>query len=234
MRVLVLQVPLTDLGWHQAVACGHQIREIMEAEYGQNYKLFYMTSPYCRSRQTYVGIRQAFHDRNFAGLQEEVQLREQDFGNFQNPDQIKRDISDRNKFGRFYYRFPHGESSSDVYNRISIFEDHLIRDMRSGRFGNSTNLVLVTHGLTLRIFLMRWFGWTVESFLQVYNPPNAEPVIIEKVSEQTFLAASKSLDKRQTLQVKQAYRLQRSSLASMKVSAGATTDSMDLVGQEFS
>lgn len=69
MRVLVLQVPLTDLGWHQAVACGHQIREIMEAEYGQNYKLFYMTSPYCRSRQTYVGIRQAFHDRNFAGLQ---------------------------------------------------------------------------------------------------------------------------------------------------------------------
>lgn len=96
-----------------------------------------------------------------------MQLREQDFGNFQNPDQIKRDISDRNKFGRFYYRFPHGESSSDVYNRISIFEDHLIRDMRSGRFGNSTNLVLVTHGLTLRIFLMRWFGWTVESFLQV-------------------------------------------------------------------
>lgn len=68
----------------------------------------------------------------------------------------------------------------------------------------------------------------------MYNPPNAEPVIIEKVSEQTFLAASKSLDKRQTLQVKQAYRLQRSSLASMKVSAGATTDSMDLVGQEFS
>jgi hypothetical protein len=31
----------------------------------------------------------------------------------------------------------------------------------------STSLCLVTHGLTMRVFLMRWFHWTVESFLQV-------------------------------------------------------------------
>jgi hypothetical protein len=31
-------------------------------------------------------------------------------------------------------RFPGGESGSDVYNRVSIFEDHLIRDMKAGRF----------------------------------------------------------------------------------------------------
>lgn len=63
------------------------------------------------------------------------------------------------------HRFPDGESGSDVYNRVSIFEDHLIRDMKASRFSASTSLCLVTHGLTMRVFLMRWFNWTVESFL---------------------------------------------------------------------
>jgi broad specificity phosphatase PhoE len=38
--------------------------------------------------------------------------------------------------------------------------------MRAGRFGNTTSLVLVTHGITLRVLLMRWFQWSVENFLQ--------------------------------------------------------------------
>jgi hypothetical protein len=42
---------------------------MMESEHGSNYKLFFMTSPYCRTRQTFVGIRQAFPDVNFAGVQ---------------------------------------------------------------------------------------------------------------------------------------------------------------------
>jgi hypothetical protein len=37
-------------------------------------------------------------------VQEEVQLREQDFGNFQNPAKIQADLAERNRFGRFYYR----------------------------------------------------------------------------------------------------------------------------------
>ena len=37
-----------------------------------------------------------------------------------------------------------------------------------------TSLALVTHGLTLRIFLMRWFHWTVDEFLEVFNPRNCE------------------------------------------------------------
>ncbi len=59
------------------------------------------------------------------------------------------------RFGRFWYRFPHGESGADVYDRMTIFEDHMIRDINAGRFSNNTSLVLVTHGLALRVFLMR-------------------------------------------------------------------------------
>lgn len=53
------------------------------------------------------------------GVQEEVQLREQDFGNFQNTEGKQREKADRLRFGRFFYRFPNGESGADVYDRCA-------------------------------------------------------------------------------------------------------------------
>ena len=70
----------------------------------------------------------------------------------------EREKTERLRFGRFWYRFPHGESGADVYDRMTIFEDHMIRDINAGRYSNNTSLVLVTHGLALRIFLMRYEG----------------------------------------------------------------------------
>ena len=55
---------------------------------------------------------------------------------------------------------------------MTIFEYHIVRDINAGRFSNNTNMVLVSHGLALRIFLMRWFHWSVDEFMNVYNPPN--------------------------------------------------------------
>jgi len=49
----------------------------------------------------------------------------------------------------------------------------LQRDINAGRFADNTSLVLVTHGLALRIFLMRWFHWTVDQFMDVFNPVSA-------------------------------------------------------------
>ena len=49
----------------------------------------------------------------------------------------------------------------------------LQRDINAGRFADNTSLVLVTHGLALRIFLMRWFHWTVDQFMGVFNPVGA-------------------------------------------------------------
>eukprot|EP00878_Enallax_costatus_P015940 GHUV01016713.1.p1 GENE.GHUV01016713.1~~GHUV01016713.1.p1 ORF type:complete len:443 (+),score=77.35 GHUV01016713.1:1134-2462(+) len=157
------QVPLTGLGVQQAHEAGAAIRQHMEAaKRGTNYKLYFYTSPYKRSLQTYEGIRDAFASQQVLGMQEEVQLREQDFGNFQDAAGKEREKAERLRFGRFFYRFPNGESGADVYDRITVFQDHLIRDINAGRFANNTSLVLVTHGLALRIFLMRWFHWSVD------------------------------------------------------------------------
>ena len=42
------------------------------------------------------------------------------------------------------------------------------------------NLVVVTHGLTLRLFLMRYFHLSVGQFEQSFNPGNAELVVMER------------------------------------------------------
>ena len=53
----------------------------------------------------------------------------------------------------------------------------MVRDINAGRFTGNDSLVLLTHGLSLRIFLMRWFHWTVDEFLNVFNPPNCQPLV---------------------------------------------------------
>lgn len=55
----------------------------------------------------------------------------------------------------------------------------------------------------------------------MYNPPNATPIIVDKISEQDFISQVTQLrDKRQTLQVKHAYRLRNDSKTALKVRAG--------------
>jgi len=171
-------VPLTRRGFRQSFEAGEKIKKII----GEDERLFIYTSPYKRSKQTAKGIEAAFPPGHVIAMQEEVQLREQEFGNFQDLSEIQNHKDERMRYGRFFYRFPNGESGADVYDRLTLFEDHLIRDMNAGRFGSKVNLVLVTHGLALRIFLMRWFHWTVEEFEEVYNPDNAEPIVLERRS----------------------------------------------------
>lgn len=45
--------------------------------------------------------------------------------------------------------------------------------------GHELNLVIVTHGLLLRVFLMKWFKWTVEQFEFLNNPGNCEYRVME-------------------------------------------------------
>ena len=41
------------------------------------------------------------------------------------------------------------------------------------------NCVLVTHGLTIRLFIMRFFHLTVEEFEQIAAPKNCDLVVLE-------------------------------------------------------
>ncbi|CAE7333343.1 unnamed protein product [Symbiodinium sp. CCMP2592] len=100
-----------------------------------------------------------------------------DFGNFQDVEQMSEVYKERQKFGRFYYRFPNGEAGTDVFDRVSDFWSSLLRSMDANPV---ENLVLVSHGLLMRIFCMVYFHWTVEEFEQVWNPSNCEVWALEK------------------------------------------------------
>jgi hypothetical protein len=41
-------------------------------------------------------------------------------------EETKREKAERLRYGRFFYRFPMGESGADVYNRMTMMEDELV------------------------------------------------------------------------------------------------------------
>ena len=82
---------------------------------------------------------------------------------------------ERYKFGIFYYRFPNGESAADVYDRVSTFLDSLWRSFDTKR---CQNYVLVTHGISIRVILSRYFRYSIDQFNLLANPKNCEMVIL--------------------------------------------------------
>lgn len=204
------QIRLTSRGHEQASETGRRLRAMFDADdvgADASHSVFFYISPYRRSKETALGIAQAFESARITGVREEPQLREQDFGNFQDLKRKKLEKRERRYFGRFFYRFPDGESGADVYDRITIFEDHMVRDIDAGRFSENTNMVLCTHGLTLRLFLMRWFHWTVAEYERIANPPNSTPIILERIEG--------PLVNRGTFHTKELYRLSDESLGGL-------------------
>lgn len=185
-RVADPKIGLTKRGMEEAVECGRTIREMIERDGADDWKVYFYASPYRRTLETLRNVAKAFGRSRIAGVREEPRLREQDFGNFQDREQMKIEKKLRAIYGRFFYRFPNGESAADVYDRITGFRETLRADIDIGRFqppGEHTpnmNLVLVSHGLTLRVFLMRWYKWTVEQFEGLVNMGNGKMMVMER------------------------------------------------------
>ena len=159
---------LTEEGIRQAEEAGGEVKRIV----GDGRVCFYV-SPLWRTRMTFEHVAKHL-DRNNIRWKEDPRLREQEWGHFRD---LKANIqidAERNKFGTFYYRIKDGESCADVYDRVSDFLHSLYRDFLKHDF--EENVIIVTHGMTLRMFLMRWFHWTVEEFETLRNPKNCEIV----------------------------------------------------------
>ncbi|MDQ2782178.1 MAG: histidine phosphatase family protein [Actinomycetota bacterium] len=178
---------LTDKGIDEASVAGVAIR----AHIGDEPVTMY-ASPYVRARQTAqaLALGVAMDDIRF-----EPRLREQDWANFQDPADVAAQKKLRDEYGHFYYRFTHGESGSDVYDRVSTFLESMFRSMDatpetvSGRLGPpmaTQNIVIVTHGLTMRLFCMRWFHWSVEYFESLQNPVNGGVVVLVRQDDHRY------------------------------------------------
>ncbi|MFD6028390.1 histidine phosphatase family protein [Streptomyces griseoluteus] len=155
---------LTDRGWEQAEETGRHLREIFGDE-----RVSVYVSPYRRTHETLDAFRL---DPELIRVREEPRLREQDWGNWQERDDVKLQKAYRDAYGHFFFRFPQGESGADVYDRVGGFLESLFRSFEEP--DHPPNVLLVTHGLAMRLFCMRWFHWTVADFESLSNPGNAE------------------------------------------------------------
>ncbi|NGN68332.1 histidine phosphatase family protein [Streptomyces sp. A7024] len=155
---------LTEKGRRQVAEAGEELREVFGEE-----RVSVYVSPYRRTHETLEWLAL---DPNRVRVREEPRLREQDWGNWQDREEVQLQKVYRDAYGHFFFRFPQGESGADVYDRVGAFLESLHRSF--DRPDHPENVLLVTHGLTMRLFCMRWFHWTVPEFEALSNPGNAE------------------------------------------------------------
>lgn len=163
-------IGLTPKGVEQAIAAADRLaRELAAKHPGQSPIIW--TSPYARCRQTAAPIA----ERLGCPLRESVLIREQEYGLFDGltdddcaeryPEWIDRQKRLTACLGKFYFRYPGGESRADVSQRVHQFFGTLHRDPFDP-------VVVVCHGVTIRAFLMMWLHLTVEWFEKESNPRN--------------------------------------------------------------
>jgi broad specificity phosphatase PhoE len=162
-------IPLSHRGREQARAAGKRIG----ADFLRQALVY--TSPYRRARETLEEILASVQLK--AGVEgpvrsyEDPRLREVEHGY----EALEPQEGLRKTHGWFYYRFRGGESPADCYDRTSSFLESM---MRQAERKQTDRILIVTHGLTIRCFVMRFLHLSVEDFDRMANPSNSDIVTI--------------------------------------------------------
>lgn len=178
------KLELTPKGMEQANEAGARLFTLL----GES-RLFVVVSPFERAQQTLLGIYQGGPTlrENVVMVHHDPRIREQEFGNFQSLGLTALVRAEEERVGRFYYRRPHGESSADVYDRVSAFWYSLLETGPASLLQNCQArpdaVLMVTHGLTIRLLLMAIFNWSVSTFESVFNLGNCHHVTLRKNAE---------------------------------------------------
>ena len=89
------------------------------------------------------------------------------------PTSQRRHREERDFFGHFFYRLPNGESGADVDDRIAAF----LTELRLAP-PDAEALLVVTHGLAMRLLARRALGWSVALFEALSNPEPCEDRVL--------------------------------------------------------
>ncbi|MEY4530106.1 MAG: hypothetical protein RLZZ156_827 [Deinococcota bacterium] len=145
------KISLSTLGEQQCLELGKRLAEHIQEP------MTIWTSPYTRARQTTQLFSQGLSHLPIQHF-EDPRIREQDWGNYYTEFEHTTMREGLDNHSRFFYRMPHGEAGTDVYDRVSSFLEMLTRE-------NTSNTVIIsTHGMTAMVFLMRLLHWTYEEY----------------------------------------------------------------------
>ena len=177
------KVYLTENGINQANESGKFLKDYIEKENISLENATLFVSPYERTRQT---ARELNKYLNITDIKEDIALVEHQYGLFENVEEEKwGELFDKEfalydnyngKDGRFYVKFPQGESPFDVAMRVRMFISTLFRDIEEGK----DTFFIVAHGTSIRAFLLDWFHYSPEWFASEANMTNCSIRLIEK------------------------------------------------------
>ena len=187
------RVPLTDLGKWQAEKAAMALRN-----YLLDHNIYFSpgdtrvwVSPYMRTKQTCECFDKVlgFTD-NCIEVLEDIALVEQQFAVFDSSWNVNRKESYpieteyikqlRKQSGKFWVRYPLGESPFDVACRVKNHIGTIYRDWEKHHI---ENVVLFTHGVTLRAYLMQYMHYTVDWYEKEHNPENCWIRYIEDITD---------------------------------------------------
>jgi broad specificity phosphatase PhoE len=165
------KVHLTAKGREQAQAAGRKLCARL-ARTDRGSPLVYC-SPYTRTRQTlqelYAGSGLNIEETR---IYEDARLREIEhgYGNVEEQQPL------RKVHGWFYYRYAGGESPADCFDRICTFLESMMRQVSRK---DPEQVIIVTHGLAIRCFVMRFLHLTVDQFESLDNPDNCGIITLD-------------------------------------------------------
>lgn len=174
-------IPLADPGSERLARAGMMVRSLsLPAE-----RTLSWCSPYIRCAQTEASVLEhAFgEDARTVRRREAFLLREQDFGDWDSltddeamlklPDSYAKRQRLTDNLGKFYFRYPNGESRADVVQRIILFFGKLHRS-------DFLHHVVFLHGVSQRAFRMAWRNLPVDWFEDEPNPANASVLLLRR------------------------------------------------------
>lgn len=178
-------VPLSRIGAEQSRHAGGVLGHVFV-----NTALHY-SSPYIRCRQTRAcildGAGLIFTPANdLPRAYEDPRLREMEFGVNKSQSEVDREKELRKVHGWFYYRMDGGESPANVYDRTSAFLESMMRQVERKK---NHRILIVSHGITIRCFVMRFLHLSVEDYGSLDNPENCDIITItekRKLSQPEF------------------------------------------------
>jgi len=191
-------IDISDRGRGQAKEAGKMIKNYYknlmdEGSFKKGTHVRLWVSPYKRTRETARIIKEESGDI-VTDIREHIFLGEQQFGLFEGvplneistkyPLEYEHFQKCINFGGRFWARMPLGESRFDVARRVHDVFGSFHRDAENHSI---QNLIVVTHGVTLRAFVMMWLHLTPEWFETEPNPNNCAIRLMDGVQDGGYI-----------------------------------------------
>lgn len=163
------KIPLSPKGEKQLEPLVQDIKGLVT-----NSKVKILYSPYMRAVQTAEAIKKGLDlkDKHF---KEEPLLAEQRFFSsykLMGSDQEDYNSDIKHEYGFFWYKEGEGESEQDVYTRTRLF----LTDVRLGVYGTKKDLVIVCHGVFIKMIRKILEGRSLDNLQEVTYIPNASVV----------------------------------------------------------